>query len=256
MFVEATGFLLDLVFFGIFMALVLNGSERRQRVERYQEEIQDFKRWNSEEGRMRIAGAVRRLVGMGKTDIDFTGIKLTSFSFCNNDIKSIRGSRFYQGEWGNLSSREQVELDSVDFGFIDCSKVIFSPGNPLQGLLLPPPVTIKDCRFPDANLRGAVFNGALLAWTDPPPSSLYEVVDTDDAGEPSFAQSVLAPFDRADLTGASFRDVQFVNADFRHVTNILDADFSGAIGLDRVEFDDDETKQHVIRQSTRTSGQA
>jgi len=252
-YVEATGFLFDLLFFGVALALILRWQDRKHTIARYQEEVQDFKRWSTDEGRLRIAGAVRRLVKMGKTDIDFTGMKLSKFSFKNNDIGSIRGSTFYEGEWGMISSREQVDLDDVDFSFVNCSNIVFSAFNPFEGIGIAPPVRIKDCAFCESDLRGAVFNGATLEWTKEPPDSLYEEVGENPDGSPGFAQSVYPAFDGADLAGASFKNARFKNADFRHAVNILTADFSGAKGLEEGVFDDESVKAAVLKKATKAA---
>lgn len=252
-YVEVTGFLFDLLFFGVALALLVRWQDRKQSIARYQDEVQDFKRWSTEEGRLRIAGAVRRLVRMGKTDIDFTGMKLRRFSFKANDIKSIRGSRFYEGEWGTASSREQVDLKDVDFSIVDCSDVLFSRFNPFEGLGFAPPVRIANCSFCDSNLRGAVFNGAALEWSEAPPLTIHEEVENPD-GSLSLVQSVYPPFDGADLAGTSFKNSRFKNADFREAKNVLEADFSGATGLETCVFDDDLVSAEVLRQATqRTS---
>ncbi len=246
-FVEATGFLFDLVFFGAVLALIIHWRDNKRERQRYQEEIQDFKRWDSEEGRLRIAGAIRRLGRTGKTDIDFRGMKLTNFSFKSNDIRSIRGATFYDGEWGTLSSREEVVLEQVDFSFVDCANVMFSRFNPFSGLSsIAPPVKIIDCSFCNANLRGAVFRGAVLTWSEAPPDTIYEEVENPD-GSIGLTQVVHPAFDGADLANASFAEVQFRNADFRCTENILEADFSGATGLESCAFDDNTVRDAILK---------
>lgn len=250
-FVEATGFFLDLVFFGIVLALIVHWRDKKLEGRRYQEEIQDFKHWDTEEGRLRIAGAIRRLGRLGKTDIDFRGIKLSDFSFKGNDIQSIRGSTFYDGEWGTLTSREEVSLKGIDFGFMDCSKVTFSRFNPFHGLpSLSPPVKIVDCSFCEANLRDAVFRGAVLEWAEPPAETIYEEVENSD-GTTGLMQVLYPPFDGADLAGASFKEVHFQNADFRRAENLLEADFSGATGLKTCVFDNDEEKDQALAKANQ-----
>ena len=59
-------------------------------------------------------------------------------------------------------------------------------------------------------------------------------------GDSAYRQTYLPPFDGADLRGASFEDVYFQNADFRGALNIQDCSFSGAQGLTKCVFDDDE----------------
>lgn len=253
-YVEATGFLFDLLFFGVALAIIIHWRDRKHTIQRYQEEIQDFKRWNTEEGRLRIAGAIRRLERLGKTDIDFRGMKLSDFSFKENDINSIRGSVFYEGEWGTLSSREEVDLKNVDFSFVNCSEVVFSRFNPFEGFNFPTPVRITNCSFRESSLRNALFNAAFMEWTEPPPDTIGEVVEH--PGEPPhFMQIVYPPFNGADLTGASFRNAQFRNADFRKAEGILEADFSGAQGLETCAFDDESVKAAVLRMATEGASQ-
>jgi len=249
-YVEATGFLFDLLFFGVALAFILHWQNRKHDIARHQEEIQDFKRWDSEEGRLRISGAVRRLARMGKTDIDFVGMKLSDFSFKANDIRSIQGSKFYEGEWGTLSSKEQVDLERVDFAHVNCSDVLFSRFNPFEGIGIAPPVKIIDCSFQESDLRRAVFNGATMEWHEPPPESIYEEVDYDDQ-PPGLIKHIYPAFDGADLTGTSFKNVRFKNADFREVKNILEADFSGAKGIETCVFDDESTKTAILKKASK-----
>jgi uncharacterized protein YjbI with pentapeptide repeats len=219
---------------------------QQQDVQRNRDEIQDFKRLNTDEGRIRIAGAIRRLARMNLTDIDFRGAELRKFSFRNNDIKSLVGSIFYDGGWGAAPSLEYVTLEDVDFASVNCSGVTFSAFNPFEGLdALPPPVRITNCAFQYADLRHTVFCGALLEWTEPPPETIYEVVDDPD-GWHGLRQIEYPPFCGANLSGASFKQVLFKNADFRLAVNVLKADFSGARGLETCVFEDKE-RMEVLR---------
>lgn len=248
-FVEFSGMLFDVVVFGILIALFVRATERRRGVQRQQEIIDDYKKWNSEEGRFRIAGAIRRLNRFGKTDIDFGGIEISDLSFRLHDIQSIRGSTFYDGTWGERGSRDNVTLERVDFSNVDCREVTFSRFNPLAGIA--PNVvfaSLVDCKFLEANLANTVFKGAHLEWTQAPPDELG--IWHDDLDElPAFEQTHYPPFWRADLQGASFVDATFKNADFREAIGILECDFAGAKGLDTAIFDDDEVKKSVLRMS-------
>ena len=80
---------------------------------------------------------------------------------------------------------------------------------------------------------------------------IFEEIDTDEYGEPITAQVTYPPFDGTDLTATSFLDAMFVNADFRHAENILQADFTGATGLETAEFDDEPTKQAVLKMAAQ-----
>ena len=164
-FVEFTGMIFDIAVFGVGVAFFLRLTQRRREIRHQQEIIGDYKKWNSEEARFRIAGAVRRINRLGKTNIDFSGIELHDFSFRKNDIQSIRGSTFYDGTWGEMGSRDEVVLERVDFSFLDCRNVVFSPFNPFSSYFKSL-VVLRDCKFVDANLSGAKFKGANLELDD------------------------------------------------------------------------------------------
>jgi uncharacterized protein YjbI with pentapeptide repeats len=250
--VEFVGLIYDLLFILVFFAIFEHRRQSRLDERRQQEVIDDYKKWNSDEAKFRIAGAIRRLIGSGRTGIDFGGIELRDFSFRHHDIKSIRGSTFYDGTWGNGGSRDQVILERVDFGFVDCREVVFSKFNPFSGLPLELKfATLSDCSFINANLERTVFDGAHLEWPDQPPAETGTWEEVDD-GPPVFHQTYYPPFHDANLSGASFADVRFRNADFRATEGLLECNFRGARGLETCLFDDDEAKAAVLAMARST----
>ena len=254
-FIEATGAVMDLVVFGVVIGVVMLRRNRKQQIRTHLELIEDFKKWDSEEARYRIAGAVRRLNRLGQTSIDFVGMEMSEFSFRRHDIKSIAGSKFYAGTWGSLGSREKAVLREVDFSYVDCGNVVFSAFHPLGGLGidLPRHARFRDCGFVQASLRGATFKGALMEWTDKPPEETGHGEETRE-GEPVWLQDYYSPFYLADLAGASFEDVEFRNADFRDAENLDQCRFAGAKGLEDCMFDSDEDRELVLRLARGVSG--
>ncbi|MCF3641870.1 pentapeptide repeat-containing protein [Rhizobium sp. TRM95111] len=243
-FIEFIGMLFDVLIFGIIVAFFVRRLERRNDRQRQQEIIDDFKKWDTEEGKLRIAGAVRRMNRLGATKIDFSGITLSNFSFSDQDIENISGALFYAGDWGT-GSRSEMRLEAVDFSFVDCRCVVFSKCNPLDvfgGTYVV--ALLKDCSFRYAKLVKAVFKGAHLEWTQEHPEDLWTWQD--DADGLSHVQTHFPPFYNADLEGATFADANFKNADFRMAIGILDCDFTGAKGLENCLFDDEETKTAVL----------
>ena len=244
-FIEFTGMMFDIAVFGVLIVLFLRLTERRREIHRQQEIIDDFKKWNSDEARFRIAGAVRRLNRLGKTNIDFRGIILKNFSFKSQDIESIRGAIFYDGEWGYISPRIKTLLENVAFDHVDCSNVTFSAFNPFKGISLDPPMQMKNCSFNNANLHNVKFCGAKLFWDQKPPDETGEGVEDED-GSRGWVQTYFSPFYEADLKGASFADADLKNADFRDTKNIIGADFSNATGLETCIFDSNEIRDIVL----------
>lgn len=248
-YIEATGAAMDIVVFGFVLALLVYWTNRRREhaleIARHKELFDDFKKWDADEARYRIAGALRRLNRLGYTKIDFSGLELSDFSFGWHEIESIEGSTFYDGSWGTLSRKDRVALERVDFSGLDCRNVVFSKFNPFSGLGMRLRFAMfKDCNFRDARMQGAVFRGAHLEWTQRPPDEMGEWIDVDD-GNSAFRQNYWPPFDEVDLSGVSFQDVCFTNADFRGALNVKDCSFSGAEGLGECLFDDDEIKRRV-----------
>lgn len=251
-FIEFNGMLLDVIVFGVIAAWLLRRSDRRQQRQRQQETIDDYKKWDTEEGKLRVAGAVRRLIRLGTTSIDFGGLETTDFSFARHDIKSIRGSTFYDGTWGTSGSRDRVTLEKVDFGGVDCRDVTFSQFNPLPASWGVQFALLKDCNFVYAKLEKAVFNGAHLEWTTEHPQDCFEY----DEENGSSYRVHYPPFCDAQLEGASFRDVTFKNADLRGAIDVLECDFTGARGLESCLFDDEKTREAVLKMAKGPEAEA
>lgn len=248
--VEFIGLTLDVLFILIVFSIFEYQRHKRLHIQRQQEIIDDFKKWNSDEAKFRIAGAIRRLVQAGKTAINFSGIELKNFSFREHDIRTIRGSTFYDGTWGEMGSRDNVILEAVDFSHVDCRGVTFSPRDPFSGLGVNwASATYRNCMFIECDLRDAKFNGATIEWTIEHPE---ELGDQEEGfhGELMFNQTHYPPFHGTSLTGASFDNCRFINTDFRDVEDIHVCSFKGARGLETCLFDDEERKAEVIRRAS------
>jgi uncharacterized protein YjbI with pentapeptide repeats len=85
-----------------------------------------------------------------------------------------------------------------------------------------------------------------LTWTEPPPEENGYAEEMGDGWD----QTHYGPFYLADLQQTSFKDCWFKNADFRNADNILEADFTGAKGLENAFFDSDEIRAAVLAQTT------
>jgi uncharacterized protein YjbI with pentapeptide repeats len=218
--------------------------------------IEDYKGWDSEEARFRLAGAIRRLNKMGVDAINLSGARISDFSFSRNNIASLAGSTFFDGIWGEAIGESSVVLKKVDFSHVNCRSVTFSPYDPFSGLDfdLQRYARFEDCSFFEADLREATFNGASLKWTAAPPDSHYEFEEDPETGQGFATQVSSGPFDGADLRGASFAGCVFENADFRGASGFLEADFSKARGLEDAHFDDEDTKSAVLTNAAKEQG--
>lgn len=70
--VEANGMFFDLLVFGILLSIYEALREKKERIERLHEEIDDYRGWDEKEAMYRIVGAVKRLNKLGISNIDLT----------------------------------------------------------------------------------------------------------------------------------------------------------------------------------------
>jgi uncharacterized protein YjbI with pentapeptide repeats len=236
-YIEAWGTVFDIVVVGIILSLFANWRERKERVERYLEEIDDFKKWDCEEARLRIAGNIRRLAKLGVTNMDLSGIVLRNFRFGAQDIESLKGAQFNQGLRLDRMSKNASQLEEVDFMFVNCSGTVFSRSFAKSAGL---GLVGKNLNFVGTNLSHACFEGAKLSWTDykSNPGDWFSDEGEDPEGNPVRLQTHYPAFANANLDGCSFRYAELDHADFRDAENILHADFTGVTGLQSCFFDD------------------
>jgi uncharacterized protein YjbI with pentapeptide repeats len=245
--VEFWGLIFDVCVILVGFGFIQYWKQKRDDIARQHELIEDFKDWNSKEARYRILGALRRLNRSGQTEVNLSGTVFKDVSFRKNGITSLRGSLLSGGGWGFEGYRTS-QFTKVDFSGVDCRNVIFEKGTVLNNILIGPSAQYLDCSFWEADLQNAIFDGATLKWSSPPPSEMGELVDEDQAGNPIFSRTVADCFNDADLALTSFKKCTFKNADFRLAVNIEKADFTGSKGLETCIFDNEEIKNQVLTQ--------
>lgn len=248
---EMGGVTLDLIFIVVVLAIFERRRSKQQDIARQREVIDDYKRWDHPEAHLRIAGAIRRLNRLGVFALDMAGARLSKFDFAEQGVKKIDGSTFFNGQWGERFGDSTVHMVEVDFDRISCRNVTFSPFNPFGGFGISGSNCARfvDCSFNETDMSQSTFNGAELAWTEPPPEENGYAEDMGD-GQWYWDQTHYGPFHNADLQQTSFNDCWFKNADFRNADNILEADFTGAKGLEDALFDNDEIRAAVLAQAT------
>ena len=161
----ATGLLFDLLVFGVLLSLYDASRFRNERIERYTEEIEDFRWWKAPEAAHRIAGAVRRLNREGVRDPELFGCYLAGASL--RDIKLTEA---------NLLAANLTDTDLTD---ADLRKAILLTAN-LSG----------------AKLVNAKLMGADLCHT---PDDSHQ----SERCKPVGGENASADLTAADLTGAN-----------------------------------------------------
>jgi hypothetical protein len=85
--VEAHGMVLDILVIGLFILWLNKLGEKRLENKRYQEEIDDFRHWRSEEAAYRIAGNIKRLNRNGISKIDLSSCNLAPIILNGTNLK-------------------------------------------------------------------------------------------------------------------------------------------------------------------------
>jgi hypothetical protein len=129
-FVEANGMVFDLLVFGILLSSYEALRDKKDKIIRLYEEIDDYREWPEKEAMFRIMGTIRRLVKEGEKKINLSQCYLA-------------GAKF--GDW-NLSCSQ---FDSADLtSTIFCQTIL------------------KDSSFKESNLKNTEFHGTDLTGAD------------------------------------------------------------------------------------------
>lgn len=251
--VEFWGLIFDVLVILVGFGVIQRGKQRRDDIARHSEVIEDLKRWESDEAKHRVLGAMRRLNRLGKTNFELSGAHIKNADFAGYGIKSICGSTLSNGSpWGD-DELTASKFENVDFSGIDAREVVFESASVMRlgAKILPfgPRATYRNCDFCDANLSGAKFDGAELVWASEPPESLEELVGEEPNGRPIYTKSDRGDFEEVDLSTTSFKNCTLKWADFREAQNVDSATFTGAQGLDTCVFDNVGLKNLIIRKS-------
>ncbi len=139
--VEANGMVFDLLVFGVLLSVYESLRQKRDKIERLKEEIDDYRHWDEKEATFRIIGAVKRLNKLGISEINLAGCFL----------RKVRCFEI------NLSKAtlENANLSKAILVFSNLSRANLSKAN-LSGAAL------MICDLSNANLSNANLSGAKL----------------------------------------------------------------------------------------------
>jgi len=149
--VEANGMVFDLLVFGILLSVYEALREKKEKIERLHEEIDDYRGWDEKEAIYRIVGAIKRLKKLGVSNIDlnncyFKGADLRRTDFRNAILE--------------MADFEMAFLDGADLRGVNLKMAKFRfaylQNTNLQG------ANLQGADFRNANLQGANLQGANL----------------------------------------------------------------------------------------------
>jgi uncharacterized protein YjbI with pentapeptide repeats len=206
---EAHGMIFDILIIGILLFWLRDRSEAKQRVRQYEDEIDDFRMWQSEEAAFRNVGNIKRLNRHGINNIDLVGSYLVK---TNLSKAELAGSNL------NTADMTNSMLIGTNFHSSRLNQTIFENSNLNHANL--ESTFASGANFKDAFLIKANFKNAFLIKTNFKNSYLME----------------------ADLSGcalaeANFEDANLYKADLRKAQGLTVEQLSKAKSLYLAEFD-------------------
>ncbi|MDX2195038.1 MAG: pentapeptide repeat-containing protein [Cytophagales bacterium] len=190
--VEAHGMIFDLLIIGLLLVWLNKNGERRLRIRRYHEEIDDFRHWVNEEASFRIAGNVKRLNKDGVTNIDLYNCFLKNVNLSQINLSA--------------SNMNYINLEDSNLQNSILDKVRLNQAN------------LQNTKFQKSSLKAAQLSGANLIAATLIKADLTE------------ANLIKSNFTGAVMIDAILKDSLVAGSDFTDA-NLFKADFRGAKGL-------------------------
>ena len=168
--VEAWGLLFDAVLFGFVIVWVNVRRAKRDQIERYVEELEDYRRLETEEASARSAGTLIRLAKLGGGDRAPGRMYLATADLREADLNEadlrganlrgayLRGAHFSRAQLRG-ANLNQAKLIQADLREADLSGADLSPAD-LQG------ADLRGADLSGATFAGADFSGAHLSGAD------------------------------------------------------------------------------------------
>lgn len=190
--VEAHGMIFDLLIIGLLLVWLNKIGEKRIRIKRHHEEIDDFRHWINEESSFRIAGYIKRL---NKDNV-------YNLELFNCNLKNVNLN--YVNLTGSNMNNIQLEDTTLQSAILD--NVRLNQGN------------MQNAKLQKARLRNAQLSGANMQFTT--------LIKADLTG----ANCIKTKFKGAVLIDAILVDAMLAGADFTD-TNLFKANLTNAKGL-------------------------
>ena len=212
--VEAHGLLFDIFLFACLFVWFNQLRSRRQQIQRYREELDDFRAWDAEEGVLRKVGIVKRLTELGVEKLDLSDAQLpraelSGFELAGTNLHgaNLSDANLIKANLANANLRK-ANLHGGNFHGANLSDADLS-GADLHG------ADLRETNLRRADLRETNLRGADLRGMDLRERNLSEVrlSETDLHG---------ADLHGADLSGADLSGADLSGAD------LSGADLSGA----------------------------
>lgn len=159
--VEFHGLVFDLFVLGILLTTYEKITEKKEKIERYHEEIDDFRHRKGKEAKFRIIGNIKRLYDLGVTEFNLMHCYLK-----NGDLKEydFTNSNFYFANLNGASllrsNLQNCKMGVSDLSNSNLSSAQFDNADLFHSSLVS--ATIINCSFRKTNLANTTFEKATI----------------------------------------------------------------------------------------------
>lgn len=112
--VEAGGFVLDIILFGFVLGFYDYIKSKKQKIDKYKEEIDDYRGWDEKEAGFRVFGTIKRLIKLGELNLDISFCYFEDIRFFKNIFETFN---FYTFSLTGAIFKN-CKLNSCDFSNI------------------------------------------------------------------------------------------------------------------------------------------
>jgi len=215
---EAHGMIFDIAVIGILIFWLTGVGQKRARIRAYQDEIDDFRMWESEEAAFRTVGNIKRLNRHKIYDIDLvnchlskTNLNYVTLKGANLNNANISNSNLIQANL-QASRMNRANFENSNLNQVNLKKSFASGAN-----------------FRDANMIKANLESAFLIKADFNNAFLME-----------------ANLNGANLTGTNFDFANLYKADLRNAIGLTVEQFDNVKTLYLAQFDE-EFYQKILK---------
>ncbi|TAH24674.1 MAG: pentapeptide repeat-containing protein [Cytophagales bacterium] len=217
--IEAHSMLFDLAIIGILLLWLNNSGEKRVRIRRCIDEIDDIRFWKSPEASYRILANVKRLLRDNVTKIDLNNCYLRNL---NLNFANLKGANL------NYADLEQSTLIDTNFVYARLNQANFN-----------------DTNLNRANMSNSLLSGASMKRTKGIKTNFEKACLIKADFQDAFL--IEANFQDCDMSGAEFENANLYMPDFRGVKGLLPEQLSRAKMIVKPKFDtelESEINQH------------
>ena len=166
---EAHGMIFDLIVIGVISTWLIKRGHKRQQIQHYKDDIDDFRNWSSEQAAYKILGNIKRLNKLGVSKIDLSHCFLNNLQMKNVNLEEaelykidLEGSNLYQAVLKKASLTESnlkginlhwACLEGARLGYTNLENADLRDAN------------LREADLFMANLKGANLRGANLRVT-------------------------------------------------------------------------------------------